>query len=147
MRVDSHECKWCVPYMWYVWSLYRKAGVGVNKGHKILIRIKVSPNQDSITGVVATMGFPIGVFWYPHWENRDPIRIKVSPNQDSIMGVVVTMGFPIGVFWYPHWENRDPIRIKVSPNQDSIVDNHPISVRQIQYGYFWVNKWYLLSFV
>ena len=55
--------------------------------------------------LLSPKGFPIGVYWYPHWENRVSIGIKVYPNQDSIVdinpvsifdaeGIVVTQGFP-----------------------------------------------------
>ena len=42
--------------------------------------------------------FPIGTYWYPHWENRVSIRIIVSPNWDSITEGDVTKGFPIGAY-------------------------------------------------
>ena len=28
-------------------------------------------------------GYPIRVYWYPHWDNRVSIGIKVYPNRDS----------------------------------------------------------------
>ena len=95
--------------------------------NKVSIRIKVSPNQDSILG----NDFLIGVFWYPHWDNRVSIRTNVSPNRESILG----NDFLVGVYWYPHWDNRVSIRINVSPNRDSILGN------DFLIGVYWYPHW------
>ena len=51
--------------------------------------------KDIVLGqkVLSPSGFPIGGYWYPHWENRVSIGITVYPNQDS-MAEGVAQGFP-----------------------------------------------------
>ena len=87
--------------------------------------------------LLSPKGFPIGAYWYPHWENRVSIRIKVSPIRGNIIdtvsstasGVIVTPRVSLigGAYWYPHWANKVSIGIQISPNQDSIVDIDPVS--------------------
>ena len=58
------------------------------------------------------MGFPIGVYWFPYWDNGVSIGIEVSPNQHSIVDMdpraSVSLWRGGGGGTSPNWPPQNP---------------------------------------